>query len=440
MEDLLAETRQRRGATSSAQGILPAPSWARAGDFVFVSSIYPVDRARLVSSDPAFAWDADSAMEAQTRAVLESLEVTLGDAGTSLDNVLKTEVYLADAADFPDFKRVYARFFPEKLPARTTIIVADEHIVPGARLNLQAVALAGDSNLERVEISTASEVPDPTEAEHTSLAVRAGPFVFCSGLPATDFKSGLAVGKARGFPHFGSDAQMQATYLLDNLAAVLEAAGSSLDQGLKVQFYETDLLNFYLVDRTWGERVGVPPTRSSMGCRDFLVPGALWVPNLLALVPGQGLEKRETRAGIRWHPVEAGKANFSPGIVAGDWLFTAGQIPVPDISKPEWVGTPAGLPNYWDDIQLQAEFTMQLLSEQLDANGFGLADVVDARVYLVEPRRDFRGFARVWERLFRDVESKPAMSVIPSKQADGRSGVMVPGPTIEIDLISKRSA
>jgi enamine deaminase RidA (YjgF/YER057c/UK114 family) len=424
---------------ATGQGILPAPSWSRAGDFVFVSSIYPGDRAGPIHPTREFVWDAESLMEAQTRAVLESLEAVLREAGASLGDVLKTEVYLADAADFPDFKRVYADFFPGDPPARTTIVVGDEHVVPGARLNLQAVAVAGDSNLERFRVET-TKAPDPTEAEHASLAVKAGPFVLCSGLPATDFKTGLAVGKAPGFPHFGSDAQMQATYVLDNLAAVLDAAGSSLDQGLKVQFYETDLLNFYIVDRTWGERVGVPPTRSSMGCRGFLVPGALWVPNLLALVPGQGLEKQETRAGIRWHPVEAGKANFSPGIIAGDWLFTAGQIPVPDISKPEWVGAPPGLPNHWHDIELQTEFTMELLSEQLDANGFSLADVVDARIYLVEPRRDFRGFARVWDRLFRDVESKPAMSVIPSKQADGRSGMMVPGPTIEIDLISKRSA
>lgn len=377
-------------------------------------------------------------MEAQTRVVLESLEAVLTQAGASLGDVLKTEVHLAHAADFPDFKRVYADFFPIDPPARTTIVVGDEHVVPGAHLNLQAVALAGDSNLERVRVETTA-APDPTEAEHASVAVKAGPFVFCSGLPATDFKTGLAVGKAPGFPYFGSDAQIQATYVLDNLAAVLGAAGSSLDQALKVQFYETDLLNFYIVDRTWGERVGVPPTRSSMGCRDFLVPGALWVPNLLALVPGQGLEKQETRAGIRWHPVEAGKANFSPGIIAGDWLFTAGQIPVPDISEPDWVGAPPGLPNHWHDIELQTEFTMELLSEQLAANGFSLADVVDARIYLIEPRRDFRGFGRVWDRMFRDVESKPAMSVIPSKQANGRPGMMIPGPTIEIDLISKRS-
>ena len=377
-------------------------------------------------------------MEAQARVVLRSLVAALEEAGSSVDRVLKTEVYLADPADFADFKRAYADVFSGELPARTTIVVGDEHIVEGALLNLQAVALAGDTALERKVIS-AEGVPDPSAAEHASLAVSAGPFVFCSGFPATDFETGLAVGRTEGFPYYGTDAAMQADYVLDNLARVLEAAGSSPDLGLKVQFYSTSLLDFSTVDGAWADFVGeVAPTRSSMGCRGFLVPGALWAPNLLALVPGGGIEKRETREGIAWHPVDAGKATFSPGVTAGPWLFTSGQIPVPDITKHEWVGAPAGLPHHWSDIELQADYTLDLLEKQLAANGTSFADVVDARIYLVDPRRDFRGFSRVWERRFPDAGKRPAMSLIPSKQADGSDGVMVSGPQLEIDLTTLR--
>lgn len=418
--------------------LLPAPRWRRAGDLVYVTSIHPVGSdGSLVRSAAPTPWVGESAMGAQTRAVLESLEQCLSEAGSSLERVLRVEVQLADAGDFAEFKHVYAEAFPQDPPARTTIVVGDEHIVEGALLNLHAVALAGDSSWKR-EVVRTEDVPDPLPAEHASPAVSAGPFVFCSGLPATDYVSGLAVGKMPGYPNFGSEAQMQAAYVLGNLERVLEAAGSTLDQGLKVQFYEPDLGDFYLVDRTWGERVGVPPTRSSMACRELVVPGARWIPNLLALVPGRGLEKQETRKGIRWHPVDAGKANFSPGIVAGDWLFTAGQIPVPDITKQGWVGAPEKLPHHWNDIEIQTEFTMELLEEQLDANGFGLADIVDARIYLIEPRRDFRGFARVWERLFRELPDRPAMSLIPSRQESGRTGIMVDGPLLEIDLTARR--
>ena len=419
--------------------LLPAPGARRGADFVFVSSIYPVTAdGLLVSSEASSPWVGESEMAAQSRAVLDSLRVVLSEAGTSPDCVLKTEVYLADPADFVEFKHVYAEYFSGELPARTTVVVGDEHIVPGALLNIQAVALAGDSDLERTVISVEG-IPDPTAAEHASLAVAAGPFVLCSGFPATDFETGLAVGRAEGFPYYGTDAAMQADYVLDNLSKVLAHAGSSPDQGLKVQFYLTSLLDFPTVDGAWGDFVGeVAPTRSSMGCRGFVVPGALWATNLLALIPGNGIEKQETREGIAWHPVDAGKANFSPGVTAGPWLFTSGQIPVPDITKPEWVGAPAGLPHHWSEIELQVDYTLDLLEAQLGANGASFADVVDARIYLVDPRSQFRGFARVWERRFKGVDPKPAMSLIPSKQANGKDGVMIPGPQLEIDLTTLR--
>jgi enamine deaminase RidA (YjgF/YER057c/UK114 family) len=424
------------------QSLLPGPASRVAGDFVFVSSIHPVDQdGLLVRSSSPSPYVGESEVAAQTRSVLDSLEQTLEAGGSGLDRVLRLEVQLADAADFAEFKHVWRNAFPVDPPARTTIVVGDEHIVPGARLNLHGVAIAGSSSVERVLVQDAPGAPSPGDAEHAALAAIGGPFVFASAFPATDFRTGLAAGRAPGFPYFGSDAGLQARFVIDNLARVLAAAGSSLDLGLKVQFYETDLLNFHEVDPVWGDAVGTtPPTRSSMACRGFVVPGALFAANLMALVPGRGLEKQETRAGIRWHPIDAGKANFSPGILAGDWLFTAGQVPLPDITKHEWEGAPAGLPHHWDDIETETEYTLELLREQLTANGFAFDDVVDARVYLVDPRRDFRGFARVWERAFPDEARRPALTLIPSRQADGRPGVMIEGPMIEIDLTSKRNA
>jgi enamine deaminase RidA (YjgF/YER057c/UK114 family) len=424
---------------SSFQGILPAPAWRRAGDFVLVSSIHPVDGAgNVVHTTSVSPWLGESEIGAQTRRVLETLRDVLASAGSSMQLTLKAEVHLSDAVDFKEFKVVWREFFPNDPPARTTIVVGDEHILPGCRLNLHAVALASDSSFERVAINTVDGVPDPLDAEHASWAVKAGPFVFVSAFPATDFKTGLAVGRKPGFPNYGSDAEMQARFICENLSKVMEAAGTSIDQALKSQFYETDLLNFHTVDTVWAEFMGVPPTRSSMACRGFVVPGALFAPNLIFLVPSGGMQKTETRAGIRWHPVDVRKVNFSPGLLAGDWLFTAGQVPIPDFAKAEWVGAPSGLPHYWDDIEIETEFTMEMLTEQLTANGHSLADVADARVYLINPRRDYRGFERAWRRIFEGVGKLPTMSLIPSTQEHGGTGIMIPGPTIEIDLISKK--
>ena len=420
--------------------VAPAPITRRAGDYIFTSSFYPINENGTVVHSPSFSpYVGESLVGAQTRSVLNQLRNALSAAGSGIEHVLRVEVHLVDASDFYEFKVVWKEFFPELPPARKTIVVGDEHIIPGCRLNLHAIALASDASVERQLINVV-DLPNAMEAEHVPHGVKAGIFLFPSVFPATNFSDGLAVGKRPGFPNYGSDAEMQAHYIMQNLSKVAAASGTSIDQIVKSQFYETDLLNFYAVDEVWVEYVGIPPTRSSMGCRGFTVPGALFVPNTLILVPDVNHTKEETLLGIAWHPEAVRKVHFSPGLKAGDWLFTAGQVPVPDFGVHEWKGAPPGLPHYWDDIEIQTEYTMELLENQIVANGLTLEDVVEAKIYLIDPRRDYRGFARAWNRIFSGVERRPVISLIPSTQASGDTGIMFPGPTIEIDLISKKGA
>ena len=422
----------------SGQGILPAPGWRRSGDFIFVSSLYPVDgEGRAVHSASTSPYTGESEAGAQTRAVLETLQATLAEAGTTLDRMVKAEVYLADAADFVEFKQVWQEYFPTDPPARVTAVVGEDHIIPGARLALHGVALAGDSAY-RKEIIAVADAPDPMPAEHAPQAVKAGPFVFPSALPATDFENGIVAGKNPRLPYYGNDAELQANFVFDQLERVLKAAGSGLDQAIKSQMYEVDLATFHDVDRVWGARMPIPPPRSSMAMRGLLVPGAAFVANLMFLAPDDQHQKQETRAGIRWHPVDLRKVNYSPGMMAGDWLFCAGQTATPDYKNAIFETAPEKLPHHFSDIQIQTEMVMELLSEQLAGNGMGLGDIVDAKIFLVYPHRDYRGFERTWRRLFEDVGRLPSMSLIPSRQANGGGGVMVHELVIEIDLICRK--
>ena len=145
----------------------------------------------------------------QTRHCLEQLAATLKAAGSSLERVLKADVHLADAADYYEFKRVWREYFPKNPPARTTVEVGDTLPFSGTRLSLDAVALANDLKLQ-AQVLNDPESNDALEAEWASHAVRAGNWVFCSAFPATDFKTGIAVGKRPGFPNYGNDAEMQA--------------------------------------------------------------------------------------------------------------------------------------------------------------------------------------------------------------------------------------
>ena len=431
-------------ATDLAQGIFPAPLVSRQGDFLFLTTIYPLDEpGRLVRSGALSPYAGDAKIATQTRTIVERLQGVLADAGSSLDRVVKAEVFLSDPTDFYEFKLVWKEFFPHDPPARCTALIGDDHLIPGCRVSVAAIALAGDAAIEMQTIHTA-DAPDPMDAEWAPQAVKAGPFVFPSALPATDFQTGIVVGRNPIAPYYGSDTEMQAHYIFQNWDRVLRAAGSGLDQSLKAQAYEVDLATFHDMDGVWSQYMGreagtAPPTRSSMAVPGLLVPGAAFIATMMFLVPDEQHEKTENRKGLRWHPEDLRNVHYSPGLEAGDWFFMAGQLSILHIGRLEFQTAPRGLPYYFSDIEIQTETAMTLLQEQLTANDMSLANVVDARIFLTEARRDYRGFARAWERIFESVVTPPSINFIPSTQANGLGGVMMPTELfIEIDLIAHR--
>ncbi len=89
-----------------------------------------------------------------------------------------------------------------------------------------------------------------------SQAVRTDGLVFCSGQIALD-SGGKLVG--------GSDVAAQTKQVLDNLTAVLAAAGTSLERAVKVTIFLADMNDFATVNEIYGARVGVaPPARATV--------------------------------------------------------------------------------------------------------------------------------------------------------------------------------
>ncbi len=76
---------------------------------------------------------------AQTRQALQNISGVLEAAGSGMQNVVKTTVFLADIGDFAEFNAAYAEFFPQAPPARTT--VAAGGLPAGALVEIEAVAL-----------------------------------------------------------------------------------------------------------------------------------------------------------------------------------------------------------------------------------------------------------------------------------------------------------
>lgn len=94
---------------------IPLSAATSGNGFVFVSGLPPVDwkTGELVRGD----------ILVQTRQSLENVKRALEEAGTSLDKVLKTTVYITNAAYFNDVNKIYAEYFPHEPPARTFVTV-----------------------------------------------------------------------------------------------------------------------------------------------------------------------------------------------------------------------------------------------------------------------------------------------------------------------------
>jgi 2-iminobutanoate/2-iminopropanoate deaminase len=411
----------KRGAAASVQMV---PGSVCVGDYVFTSSIYPVDGSgQAIGVDSRLGETGPSLMEVQTRFSLNGLNETLKDHGSSLANILKVNVHLAKSEDFYEFKNVWKEFFPENPPARTTVQVGDTFPFRGVLLSIDAIALSGASKLERVSLSD-PEGDDPLEAEWAPHAVRAGNLVFCSGFTASDFKQGIAVGRPPGFPNYGSNATMQAEYVFERLNRVLATAGTSLSNAMEAYLYETDLQTFNDIDTVWRSFMQPPPCRASMGVEGLIVPGACFVADLTVWVPEGGEDKQESQQGVDYHPVERRKVNFTPTLKAGPWLFVAGKT-AGDMNTVHT--SPAGLPNHFSDIEVQTDHVLDNLTRQIEENGSDWEHCHQVRVWLVEPHRDYRGFMRVWKRRFPDLSKAPTLAYVPS------TGTMYPGPLIEID-------
>ncbi len=108
----------------------PYSQAVKASGLIFCSGQIPLD--------PATGKVVDGGIEEQTERVLINLKAVLSAGGASVDQVLKTTVYMVDLSEFPRMNAVYAKHFPASPPARATVQVSGLPL--GVRVEIDAVA------------------------------------------------------------------------------------------------------------------------------------------------------------------------------------------------------------------------------------------------------------------------------------------------------------
>jgi reactive intermediate/imine deaminase len=359
-----------------------------------------------------------SDIKLQTDYVLKNMAKTFKAAGTSLDNVVKAQVFLTDLNDFNGFDEVWKQHF--KVPPPRTTIGTTGLLVKDTLVEIDLIAALPSKPVAVVK----SDAPKPLA--NYSEAIRVGDLVFAAGQLASDFKTGVSPTAKRGenFPFYGSDIQLQTEFVLENFKKTFESAGSSLDHVVKAQVFLTNLNDFAGFDQVWKRYFKIPPPRTTVGTTGLLVRETLIEIDLIGYVPRSGLKHEVIKSGAP-RPI----ANYSEAFTLGEFVFAAGQI-----ASDYKTGVPAearkrpNFPFYGSDIKLQTSYILNNLKQTFEAAGSSLDNVVKAQVFMTD-LKNFAAFDEVWKEFFH---------VPPPRTTVGTSGLLVKDSLVEIDLIATR--
>ena len=125
-------SKQQISTKSGASPIGAYSQGIRVGDFIFVSGQGPLD--------PATGQLVGGTIEEQTARVLENIKIILAAGGATLADVVKVSAHLSDVKLFDRYNKVYATYFPDPKPTRTTV----GSQLMGILVEIDAIAYVGE--------------------------------------------------------------------------------------------------------------------------------------------------------------------------------------------------------------------------------------------------------------------------------------------------------
>lgn len=285
------------------------------------------------------------------------------------------------------------------------------------------------------DITHLSIAADTASGLLVSRAVKAGRWLFLSGLLGGDFGAGLDPG-VRGKPGLPLDGlprhRREGDFILKQAARFLEEAGSHLGNAIRLdQFYPTAAaVDPYHHARKAAFGSFIPPSTSVLA-DELLIEDAAIDVSLMAVMPGHGMEPRRAVPANVPVPQHSG---FAAAALAGDYVFVAGQMANNDAMTELETGAYRPAKAIWNgsDIRLQTEFLItSRLKPALEAAGSSLANALKAQVYLTD-MADLPVFMEVWNRHF---GAEPcALTVVAT------SGLGFSDAVIEINLLAVTDA
>jgi reactive intermediate/imine deaminase len=386
------------------------------GGLIFAAGQLPSDFKTGVPAearkDPNFPFYG-SDIKKRTHYILKNLARTFEAGGSSLEHVVKAQVFLEDLNDFNAFDEVWKEYF--KVPPARTTVGTTGLLVKDAQIEIDLIGyVPGKLKSQLIKSENARPIAHYTEA------FTVGGLVFAAGQLASDFKTGVPAEakKDPNFPFYGSDIKKRTHFVMKNLVRTFEAAGSSLEHVAKAQVFLEDMADHDGFQEVWREYFKVPPPTTVVGTsginsKGLLVKDAQIEIDLIGYIPG----KVKARAVKSSNP--KGAANYTEAVVAGGLVFAEGTLPTDYTSgiPPEAKKDP-NFPFYGSDIKLRTRYVLNKLARTFEAAGSSLDHVIKAQVFL-DDLNNFAAFDEVWKEFFKTPPARTTVetSALPVKDA-----------------------
>jgi enamine deaminase RidA (YjgF/YER057c/UK114 family) len=235
-----------------------------------------------IQIDPNFWYGSE--IEKQAAYDLHKLDLYLRAADSSLERIVKANVYLTDSRDLPGLWNVWRQTFGDNPPA-TTVVPIDQMGMTGSRVEINCIALRNGSDIP-VQVIETDRAPRPHF--HAPQALKVGPYLFLSGRHAVDDHGIAARARAHAAsPFIVAAGREELATMLDDAAAICEAAGGSIADMVRVQLFATDLREVASALGPWSDAFAAdPPTFTVVGVTGpHIVPGLTLATDMTAYIP-----------------------------------------------------------------------------------------------------------------------------------------------------------
>ena len=385
------------------QGKIKFAQGMKADRWVFATGLMAQDFINGIAPDVLSERAPHSGLpkrEKEALRIFANLDAVLHAAGTDCTNLVRTDQYYTTVKAVPPYQQVRREFLRGRIPPSTSI-AQQGLLLPGADMNIQAVAVIPKWGFEVEHLSHAQLKGRPTSGYSPALTV--GDFIFIPGITSLAVgdeprRNGVATAAlmTEGTQWGGQPIKLEAEFIITKrMVESLALAGARLEDVVHAQVYLTDREDYSAFNEAWTRHLGeMGPSVSIIPCIEHgLAPydGKIEI-NVIAAKPGSAASKRHVDAGVatafRHQPqaVKAGDLLFIPALMAADH---DGLIPSAFLDQRQ--------PHFSSSPEVQAEAIIGNVARLCEAAGTSLANVV--RVLLFHTDIDeFYPVYKAWER------------------------------------------